>query len=81
MQLLAHAFPVASAGTLAEHAILSTQALPLKVMCRQCNRESEVKPNHLVCQHCGNWQTTIVSGDEMLITRIELDVSEDSHYV
>ncbi|MCW9013513.1 MAG: hydrogenase maturation nickel metallochaperone HypA [Gammaproteobacteria bacterium] len=81
IQLLEHAFPVASAGTLAEHAALATQQLPIKISCQSCKRESEARANHLVCSHCGDWHTTIISGDEMLITSVELDVKEDAHYV
>ena len=86
IQLLAHAFPIASAGTLAEPAILNTTELPIKLKCQKCTLESEALPNQLICTHCGDWHTTLISGDEMLITSIELETSDtiyqqESRYV
>ena len=71
--LLQAAFPIASAGTLAEKAKLEINEIPVKVKCRNCQKVSEVSTNDLTCRYCGNWQTDIVSGDEMLLKRIELD--------
>ena len=71
--LLAAAFPIASAGSLAENAQLQINDLPIRVRCNACNLESDASVNNLVCQHCKNWQTTLISGDEMLLKRIEMD--------
>lgn len=81
INLLRQAFPFASAGTLAEDATLDAEALPLRIRCSQCNTETDATPNNLACSLCGNWQTKVISGDEMLITRIELDAPEERHYV
>lgn len=81
IRLLEHAFPIASSGTMAEDAQLNTQSLPLTVKCKTCSLESEAKPNRLICGHCGDWHTTVISGDEMLITSIELETDEERHYV
>jgi hydrogenase nickel incorporation protein HypA/HybF len=85
-QLLAHAFPIASAGTLAETAELNTTLLPIKIKCQTCSLESDAQANRLICAHCGDWHTTLISGDEMLITSIELETTEnttpqEAHYV
>ena len=71
--LLKAAFPIASAGTLAENAKLEINDIPVKVKCRGCGKTSEATTNNLTCRHCGNWQTDVISGDEMLLKRIELD--------
>ena len=81
IQLLQHAFPLAAAGTLAENAELNAEALPLKVRCLSCFRESEAAPNRLLCSHCNDWHTQVISGDEMLIKSIELETEEDINYV
>ena len=78
-QLLQHAFPLASAGTIAEHAELMAEHLPLKVRCLSCFMESDAEPNRLLCGHCGDWHTQIISGDEMLIRSIELDTEENTN--
>ena len=81
MHLLQQAFPLASAGTLAEAALLKTEALPIRVKCQTCERESEAQMNKLVCAYCNDWHTQLVSGDEMLITSIELETCEEQQYV
>ena len=81
IQLLQHAFPLASAGTLAENAELTTETLPLKIRCLSCFLESTAQPNRLLCEHCGDWHTQVISGDEMLIKSIELETEEDINYV
>ena len=73
--LLQHAFPIASAGTIAAEAILETEILPIKVHCNICNNENEATASKLLCSACGSWQTSLISGDEMLLQSIELDQS------
>ena len=70
--LLSQAFPIASAGSLAADAELVITALPVVVHCQECGRQSEVQSTRLLCSHCGAWQTTLVSGDEMLLERVEV---------
>ncbi|TNF35809.1 MAG: hydrogenase maturation nickel metallochaperone HypA [Gammaproteobacteria bacterium] len=81
IHLLEQAFPFASAGTLAEDAILDAEPLPLRIRCSQCQHETTASPNKLVCPACGSWHTQVISGDEMLITRIELEAPEERLYV
>jgi hydrogenase nickel incorporation protein HypA/HybF len=72
-QLLKHAYPVASAGTVAEGAELVIESLPVRVSCSQCGAESEALPNKLVCKACGDWRTTLISGDELMLMSVELE--------
>ena len=72
-QLLKNAYPVASAGTVADGAELIIEHLPVRVKCRQCGGESDALPNKLICQHCGDWQTTLISGDELMLMSVELE--------
>lgn len=75
-QLLQNAYPVASAGTIAENAELVIELLPVRVKCDACGEESDVAVNKLVCKSCGNWRTTLISGDELLLMRVELEAPE-----
>lgn len=70
--LLREAFPLARAGTVAEHAELEIDSLPVKVRCRRCGAETEARANRLLCGECGDWQTQLVSGDELLLSSVEL---------
>ena len=76
-QLLKNAYPVASAGTIAEDAELIIEYLPIRVKCSQCDCESDALPNKLVCKQCGDWRTTLVSGDELLLMSVELERSKE----
>ena len=72
-QLLKHAYPIASAGTIAEGAELIIKNLPVRVNCNVCGKESEVPANKLLCEHCGNWKTTLLSGDELMLLSLEME--------
>lgn len=72
VSLLKNAYSIACAGTVAENAELVIECLPLRVRCTQCDSESEVLPNKLTCKQCGDWRTTLVSGDEMMLMSVEL---------
>jgi hydrogenase nickel incorporation protein HypA/HybF len=71
-RLLEQAFSIARAGTVAADAELLVTSMPIQVSCSQCGRESEALPNRLVCSHCGDWRTRLVSGDELQLQHVEL---------
>jgi hydrogenase nickel incorporation protein HypA/HybF len=70
--LLQHAFPIARANTVAANAELVINTLPVRVKCRSCASESDASLNKLVCAVCGDWQTELLSGDELLLERVEM---------
>jgi hydrogenase nickel incorporation protein HypA/HybF len=71
-RLLEQAFPVASAGTIADGATLVLDCLPVRVRCRQCGEVTDALPSRLICGNCGDWHTDLVSGDELILSRVEL---------
>jgi hydrogenase nickel incorporation protein HypA/HybF len=71
-ELMQQAFPFASRGTVAEDAILNIEASSVQIHCPECQQQSQAKTNKLDCPHCGNWQTTLLSGDEMLLVSVDL---------
>ena len=80
--LMRNAFPIAAAGSLAAGATLHFRETPLRVSCRHCGTESRAEINRLVCARCGGWRTRLVSGDELLLQRVELRTrSEEAQYV
>jgi hydrogenase nickel incorporation protein HypA/HybF len=68
--LLANAFPIAAAGTLAEDAVLHVDDQPVVVSCENCGAETRAKSNKLTCGVCGNWRTSLISGDGLLLQRV-----------
>jgi hydrogenase nickel incorporation protein HypA/HybF len=75
-QLLHRAWPLAAEGTLAGAAELVVEPADVVVHCLQCKVESVVPANALLCRICGDFRTRLVSGDEMILQRVELDRSE-----
>ncbi len=71
--LLRHAYPVAAAGTVAEDAELIMESSDIVVRCSQCDAETTVTPNKLLCGSCGDFRTRVVSGDELILMSVELD--------
>jgi hydrogenase nickel incorporation protein HypA/HybF len=71
-ELLLQAFPIATAGTLAEQAELKIENQAVRILCSRCDTESEVPSNRLVCPECGDFHTRVVSGDELLLASLEL---------
>jgi len=72
--LLQQAFTLARAGSVAAEATLVIESLPVRVKCQSCGQESEATANRLLCAHCGDYHTQLLSGDEMLLASVELDV-------
>lgn len=71
-QLLEQAFVIARSGTIAADAELAITQLPIRVRCQQCGQLSEARPANLICGHCGDWHTQLLSGDEMYLSQVEL---------
>lgn len=77
-ELLAQAFPIASAGTVAEEAELILEPSELTIRCQDCQQESNCESNNLLCPHCGSHQTQLISGDELMLARVELITDSDT---
>ena len=75
--LMRSAFPLAAAGTVANDAALHLTEVPIRVRCTSCGLESDASVNRLVCRHCGDWRTTVLSGDELLLERVVLESTEE----
>ena len=76
-QLLESAYPLASAGTAAEGSKLIIERAPVRVRCQRCGGESEAGSTRLVCGLCGHWRVQVLSGEELLLARVELQRQED----
>ncbi len=76
--LLARAFDVARGGTIAAHAALDIEAVPVRVRCRICAAETQTPANRLLCGRCASWQVDLRSGAELLLKRVEMTVEADA---
>jgi hydrogenase nickel incorporation protein HypA/HybF len=74
--LLDSAFSMIKVGTVAEHAQLILQTEPVIVLCRECGARSEVAANRLLCNTCQSHETTLVSGDELILASVALNCAD-----
>ena len=79
--LLASAFTIARAGTVAEQAEMITEVVAPRVICNACGAESDATPANLLCSVCGSNDTRLIRGDELILARVELEVEEASNSV
>lgn len=74
--LMQGAFRFLARGTVAEHATLTIQKVPLRARCNECNVVFPAqirKPETLVCPDCGNTKLSIHNGKEFLIESIKIE--------
>ena len=71
---LRFAFEVVAKGTLAEGARLDVEHVPLTARCRSCNAEFHVVGYAFSCKRCDSPEIEIVSGRELMIEDIDLEV-------
>ena len=76
--LLKQAFPLVSESTIAARAELRTIAGDVRVRCDACGNESDVSAARLVCSYCGDWHTRVISGDELVLTKVELETNKEA---
>ncbi len=72
--LLESAFSLIKVGTVAEQAQFIMQLAPVIVHCRKCDAQSEVAVNYLLCSACQGNDTTLISGDELILASVALCV-------
>ena len=70
--LLRRAYPLAAAGTVAEDAELRIRTAEVVVSCGDCGSETGATANRLLCAVCGGFRTRVVSGDDLILERVEL---------
>ena len=71
-RLLERAFPLAREGSVAADAELTVETVPIRVHCVACGEDSDAAMNDLRCRHCGRWRTCLVSGDELILSAVEM---------
>lgn len=71
-RLLERAYGLAAAGTTAGDSDLVIEEAAVRVRCRGCGAESSATAQRLLCAECGNWQTELTGGDELLLLKVEL---------
>ena len=73
--LLKRAFEAARIGTLAEAAAFDLEVSPIMVRCEACGRDTAATANQLTCRGCSSGRVRVLSGDELVLKRVELSVA------
>ena len=66
------AFPLVAAGTACEDAVLEIEPLSVNMRCPIWGALAEFASNRPLCAQCATWCADLISGDEHLLARIEL---------
>jgi hydrogenase nickel incorporation protein HypA/HybF len=76
-EALEFAFEIARQGTLAEHAILEIEVVPMVIECVVCNAVTRPEGTlRLICAQCG-FPLRVVSGEELEVEYIELETETE----
>jgi len=67
-------FQMISRDSIAEHATLSFDIIPARIICRDCGASTEFTNVNMVfhCSYCGSDEVGLVSGKEFLVDSIEV---------
>jgi hydrogenase nickel incorporation protein HypA/HybF len=55
---------------------LAIESIPFRISCNKCGKTTSNEGGFSVCSECGNSDTMIVSGSELMITEIEINEPE-----
>ena len=74
--LMKRTFTVARRGTRAANAKLVMEETQARIRCRGCGSEATVPGNKLLCPACGDFQTSLIGGDELILKTVTLNAPE-----
>ena len=70
---LEFSFEAITKGTFLEGVRLVIEEIPFSAKCEECGHIFEVEDYNLICPECENGQCELISGDEILIKRLEVE--------
>ncbi|MBP8975660.1 MAG: hydrogenase maturation nickel metallochaperone HypA [Bacteroidetes bacterium] len=66
-------FKAITAGTSLANTKLVIEYIPFRIRCEKCGVITEMESGVIECPQCGSSSTQIISGQELLVTEIELE--------
>jgi hydrogenase nickel incorporation protein HypA/HybF len=71
-------FDVAAEGTACAGAILSVEEVPVTLWCDTCNKAQDpINAFHFACSQCESPSTKIVTGQELDLVSIEIEIADE----
>jgi len=67
---------IAAERTLLADAVLEIIRVAVTVVCSSCGHEGPASPPGVICSACGSDDTRLLTGEELDVTEVELDVPE-----
>ena len=74
---LQFAFEALSEGTLSEGAELVLEMIEPSSICFECGEEFSHDRFHRICPNCGSYETSLLTGRELEIASIEVDIPDE----
>jgi len=74
-EFLETAFNIYKKETIADKARLEIEEIPLKIQCQKCHEEMVKDDFIFICSKCGSRELNTLSGTELLLEKIEMEVS------
>ena len=76
-EFLETAFDIYKKDTIAGEAKLKIEEVPLKIQCQKCGAEIVKDDFVFICDICESRELKTLSGTELLLEKIEMEVNED----
>jgi hydrogenase nickel incorporation protein HypA/HybF len=73
-EFLETAFDVYKKGTMAADATLEIEKVPLKIQCKACKKTMALDDFVFICLSCGSKDLKTVSGTELFLEKMELEL-------
>jgi hydrogenase nickel incorporation protein HypA/HybF len=71
---LSHSWEMVVFGTPLEGVPLEVREVPAVIECRRCGTRTQLDDPIFRCGTCGSSETTVVSGEELFVTSLDLSV-------
>ncbi len=68
-----HYLQYAAKETLAEGASIKVEPIPIRIVCRDCGKENEIKRHVFSCPECNSSNFKIIQGREYYIDSLEVE--------
>ena len=56
-----------------KNSVLNINTIPIKIMCKNCNTQSNIEKYSFLCPKCDSSKIEIISGEELSIRYLEVD--------
>ena len=71
--MIEHAYPLAAAGTVAEHALLEIETVPVQGALPHLQRRDRCCHEPARVRGLRDWQVDVIGGEEMMLKRVEIE--------